>query len=329
MLDEPTNHLDLRVDQRARPKGSRSYEGTAIRRDPRPGAHLRGGDAHLGPARGRASRRLHRARSTSSWRSTRTRGAPPVERRQSDMRRQVKAPEVKRELAPGQSTALLKELHLLTRAAISTRTPAQAQAGEPPRRLLAPALDDVLARFGDPVVVDCRRRQGLPRLHPPRAVPRAAGRGARLGRVAARADRAARRRARRGSASTRMRFETAAIEEASCPSASTSSPRCTPATPPPTTRSSSPSRGADHVAVVPCCQAEVARQLEEQRRRPPPPLRALFAHPWHRREFGSHLTNVDPRAGARGARLPGHGDRAGRLGALAEERADPGAEGAQ
>ncbi len=29
-------------------------------------------------------------------------------------------------------------------------------------------------------------------------------------------------------------------------------------------------------------------------------MRTLFAHPWHRREFGSHLTNVHPRAGARG-----------------------------
>jgi transcriptional regulator of acetoin/glycerol metabolism len=48
---------------------------------------------------------------------------------------------------------------------------------------------------------------------------------------------------------------------------------------------------ADYVAVVPCCQAEVARQLKE---RPPPSaaLASLVEHPWHRREFGSHLTNV-------------------------------------
>jgi hypothetical protein len=47
------------------------------------------------------------------------------------------------------------------------------------------------------------------------------------------------------------------------------------------------------VAVVPCCQAEVARQLAEAR---PPEgaalLGPLYEHPWHRREFGSHLTNV-------------------------------------
>lgn len=49
---------------------------------------------------------------------------------------------------------------------------------------------------------------------------------------------------------------------------------------------------ADHVAVVPCCQAEVAAQLRERRAEVAPAMRELFAHPWHRREFGSHLTNV-------------------------------------
>ena len=48
---------------------------------------------------------------------------------------------------------------------------------------------------------------------------------------------------------------------------------------------------ADHVAVVPCCQAEVARQLADAPA-PAPAVAPLFEHPWHRREFGSHLTNV-------------------------------------
>jgi hypothetical protein len=50
-------------------------------------------------------------------------------------------------------------------------------------------------------------------------------------------------------------------------------------------------RKADHVAVVPCCQAEVARQLAQK---PPSDgaIASLAAHPWHRRELGSHLTNV-------------------------------------
>ena len=49
---------------------------------------------------------------------------------------------------------------------------------------------------------------------------------------------------------------------------------------------------ADHVAVVPCCQAEVAQQLKEHRPEVVGPMGELFSHAWHRREFGSHLTNV-------------------------------------
>nr|WP_267968781.1 SAM-dependent methyltransferase [Myxococcus stipitatus] len=50
--------------------------------------------------------------------------------------------------------------------------------------------------------------------------------------------------------------------------------------------------GADHVAVVPCCQAEVAAQLKERRQAGHGSIPLLYAHAWHRREFGSHLTNV-------------------------------------
>ncbi len=52
------------------------------------------------------------------------------------------------------------------------------------------------------------------------------------------------------------------------------------------------SHNAEHVAVVPCCQAEVAQQLKDAKSKVAAPLGALFDHPWHRREFGSHLTNV-------------------------------------
>ena len=47
---------------------------------------------------------------------------------------------------------------------------------------------------------------------------------------------------------------------------------------------------AEHIALVPCCQAEVAQQLKGQKG--DEVLAQLHAHPWHRREFGSHLTNV-------------------------------------
>jgi hypothetical protein len=45
---------------------------------------------------------------------------------------------------------------------------------------------------------------------------------------------------------------------------------------------------ARYVALVPCCQAEVARSLEDVKG----PLAQLWRHPIQRREFGAHLTNV-------------------------------------
>lgn len=50
------------------------------------------------------------------------------------------------------------------------------------------------------------------------------------------------------------------------------------------------------IALVPCCQAEVARLLDDGqgawRGQTPPELHNLWRHGIHRREFGSHLTNV-------------------------------------
>jgi len=55
---------------------------------------------------------------------------------------------------------------------------------------------------------------------------------------------------------------------------------------------------AKFVALVPCCQAEVARQLESAKG----PLEQLWRHPIQRREFGAQLTNV-----LRGLYLEAHG----------------------
>lgn len=52
------------------------------------------------------------------------------------------------------------------------------------------------------------------------------------------------------------------------------------------------------IALVPCCQAEVARLLEGEGG----PLRQLWRHPIQRREFGAHVTNV-----IRGLVLEAHG----------------------
>ena len=52
------------------------------------------------------------------------------------------------------------------------------------------------------------------------------------------------------------------------------------------------------IALVPCCQAEVARLLDGQQG----PMRQLWRHPIQRREFGAHVTNV-----IRGLVLEAHG----------------------
>src|SRR5512142_2199773 len=72
------------------------------------------------------------------------------------MRRQVKGGAVRRELVPGQSPELLKELHLLTRTGdLNADSLRKLKQVNHLVRLLAPAVEDVLARFGDPVLVDC------------------------------------------------------------------------------------------------------------------------------------------------------------------------------
>jgi hypothetical protein len=51
-------------------------------------------------------------------------------------------------------------------------------------------------------------------------------------------------------------------------------------------------KNAKLIALVPCCQAEVARLLDEKPATDPRELQNLWRHGIHRREFGSHLTNV-------------------------------------
>jgi hypothetical protein len=209
------------------------------------------------------------------------------------VRRQVKGEAVRRELLPGESKALLQELHLLTRAgdlnadALRKLKQVNHLAG-----LLAPALDDVLSRFGDPVIVDCGAGKSTLGFILYELFLKGTDKG-RLLSLESRPElaRAAEERARRlGFA--RMRFQGAPIEDAELPSRVhlvTALHACDTATD--DAIALAVRRDADHVAVVPCCQAEVARLLE-QGGGADPALAALWERPWHRREFGSHLTNV-------------------------------------
>ncbi|MBA3817576.1 MAG: SAM-dependent methyltransferase [Deltaproteobacteria bacterium] len=191
------------------------------------------------------------------------------------------------------SIELLQDLHLLTR---------DGQLNADARRklkqirhlvgLLKPALDDAMARSPDPVVVDCGAGKSYLGALLYQLVLGPAGRGS-LVAIEARpelSEQAAARAARFGQ--DRFRVATGAIAEATLPARPqvvTALHACDTATD--DALALAIAANADHVAVVPCCQAEVARQLEKAR----PADRVsgeLFAHPLHRREFGSHLTNV-------------------------------------
>jgi hypothetical protein len=205
----------------------------------------------------------------------------------------VKGDAVRRELLPGTSPGLLRELHLLTRAgdlnADSLRKLKQVNhlVG-----LLAPAVDDVLARFGEPVIADCGAGKSYLGFILYELFLAPAGKGALLA-LESREDLAragAERAARLGF--ERLRFAAGPIEAAAVPERLhlvTALHACDTATDDALLLAIR--HNADHVAVVPCCQAEVARQLAEAAS-PAPAVAALFEHPWHRREFGSHLTNV-------------------------------------
>jgi hypothetical protein len=203
----------------------------------------------------------------------------------------------------GMSIELLQDLHLLTR---------EGQLNADARRklkqirhlvgLLRPALEDALARSPEPLVVDCGAGKSYLGSLIYELVLGPAGRGSLLA-IEARAElsaQAAARAARFGQA--RFSVAAAAIDKAALPgkpSVVTALHACDTATD--DALALAITSGADHVAVVPCCQAEVARQLADARPSDAA-VAALFEHPLHRRELGSHLTNV-----VRGLVLAAHG----------------------
>lgn len=203
--------------------------------------------------------------------------------------RQVKGEQVRRELLPGQSEKLLKELHLVSRdGALHADTLRKLKQVNHLVQLIAPALDDVLERYKEPVVVDAGAGNAylgfvLHELYRcpiysvesrPDLVQRGKERAARLG-------------------FDRMRFLETSIAQAELPERIhmlTALHACDTATDDAILLALK--HNADHIAVVPCCQAEVAAQLKALPKAAPPPWPQLWAHPIHRREIGAHLTNV-------------------------------------
>lgn len=208
-------------------------------------------------------------------------------------RRQVKGRDVRKELLPGESKRLLQELHILTRAGdLNADSLRKLKQVNHLVQLLQPAVDDVLARFGDPLIVDCGAGKGYLGFILYELFLAHAEKG-RLLSVESRADliEASQERAKR-LGFERMEFIHASLEEAALPDRLhlvTALHACDTATD--DALFLAIQKNADHVAVVPCCQAEVAAQLKEQKAAAGP-MQSLWARPLHRRELGSHLTNV-------------------------------------
>ncbi|CAN5864167.1 SAM-dependent methyltransferase [soil metagenome] len=209
------------------------------------------------------------------------------------MAKQQHDPTTDPDVPKGMSVALLKDLHLLTR---------DGQLNADARRklkqirhlvgLLRPGIEDSLARTPDPIVVDCGAGKSYLGAMIYELVLGPAGKGS-LVAIEARpelSEQAAARAARFGQ--ERFSVATGAVSTAQLPrrpSVVTALHACDTATD--DALALAIAQGADQVAVVPCCQAEVARQLEKSHPTDPATA-ALFAHPLHRRELGSHLTNV-------------------------------------
>jgi hypothetical protein len=193
----------------------------------------------------------------------------------------------------GMSIDLLKDLHLLTR---DGKLNADARRKLKQIRhlvgLLRPVLDDAFAAHASPTVVDCGAGKSYLGFLLYELVLGPAGRGTLLS-IESRPEltQAAAARAQRFG-HERFRFIEGDIAGATLPGdvqLVTALHACDTATD--DALALAITRGAAAIAVVPCCQAEVARQLDARADRDPVD-QSLIEHPLHRRELGSHLTNV-------------------------------------
>ncbi len=203
------------------------------------------------------------------------------------------------DLWPGQSVPLLKALHILTRnGGLNADSRRKLKQVQHLAQLIKPAIDAALAQKDQPVLADLGAGKSYLGfiLYDLYFAP--AGRG-RVIAVETRADliaTAGKIAAESGFA--RMDFVQGAIAGADVGPVDivTALHACDTATDEAILFALR--HDARHIALVPCCQAEVARQLETAKG----PLDQLWRHPVQRRAFGAHLTNV-----LRGLYLEAHG----------------------
>jgi hypothetical protein len=202
---------------------------------------------------------------------------------------------------PEKSVPLLQALHILTReATLNADSRRKLTQVLHLTQLLRPSLENLLKDDGDPVIADVGAGKSYLGFILYDLILEPAGRGSVVG-VEAREKLVESSRALAAqSGFERMQFIAAPIAEASVPGGRadmvTALHACDTATD--DAIRFALRHEAKTIALVPCCQAEVARLLEGQSG----PLRQLWRHPIQRREFGAHVTNV-----IRGLVLESHG----------------------
>jgi hypothetical protein len=207
---------------------------------------------------------------------------------------------------PEKSAPLLKALHILTRdGALNADSRRKLTQVIHLTQLLRPALETLLKDGGDPVLADVGAGKSYLGFILYDLVLGPAGRGSVIG-IEAREKLVESSRALAAeSGFERMHFIAAPIAEATLPASSSHNSRADMVTALHACDTATDDairfalrHEAKVIALVPCCQAEVARLLEGQHG----PMRQLWRHPLQRREFGAHVTNV-----IRGLVLEAHG----------------------
>jgi hypothetical protein len=210
-----------------------------------------------------------------------------------------KKPETVSDLWPGQSIPLLKALHILTHnGGLNADSRRKLKQVQHLAQLIKPAIDDSLKAKDQPVLADLGAGKSYLGFILYDLYFRAAGRGTVVN-VEARADLIETAKKIAGeSGFDRMRFVEGKIADSEVGAVDivTALHACDQATDEAILFALK--HEAKFVALVPCCQAELARALDDVKG----PLDQLWRHPIQRREFGAHLTNV-----LRGLYLEAHG----------------------
>ena len=157
-------------------------------------------------------------------------------------------------------------------------------------RLIEPSLREVLSRYESPLIVDAAAGKGYLGLVLAQLILGPAGKGELIG-IESRPELVERVQRVADNHRLPVRLQAAEIRDAELPERVNfllALHACDTATDEAIVRGVAAK--ADYIAVVPCCQAEVARLIAGVEGTGS--VSGLWRHAWHRREFGAQLTNV-------------------------------------